>query len=202
MIIKKTVDIPKMSMNIFSHSSKHDRNVSCRIEPISRSVIATTLAPATKYLFMVIIGVFAITSRCKPSIERIFDKQKVRSQLIEIKKDYKVLGDAKSRLEHLSRNFDHIDRCFPVHGTSRVENYHIRRVLKRFLHYESSGRIITPADDPINHESCMKFVAFLVDTNHEFSNQESCMQCRKQLNVQIKSFKSRFPESIPEKRPT
>ena len=173
-------------MNICDHSSniwnkqlisKDDRNVFCRIEPISRSVIATTLASTTKYLFMVIIGVFAITSRCKLSIEKTFDKQKIRRQLIEINKDYKVLGDAKSRLEYLSRNFAHIDRCFSVHGTARVGNYHIRRVLQRFLHYESSGRMITPADNPINYESRMKFVAFLADTNHEFSNYEFGMQC-------------------------
>jgi len=76
-----------------TNKSTHDRNVSCRVELISKAVIGAALTPATKYLFRVIIVVFAIGNRYKAGIQRTISKQSIRRQLIEMKKDYKLQGD-------------------------------------------------------------------------------------------------------------
>ena len=49
--------------------SKQERNVSCCLDPISRSVITNILRSDTKYLFWVIITTFAIGNRFKGIIE-------------------------------------------------------------------------------------------------------------------------------------
>ena len=137
----------------------------------------------------------ALTNTFKGTIKKTANLQKIRGQLLDIKKDHKQLTDAKSSLESLSKNFDHIDQCFPVNETARDGNSHIRRILKRFLHYESSGRMKAPADDPINHANRMKFVVFLADNNHKFigwSDRESGMQCYEHLKVRFSSFSQDF----------
>ena len=54
--------------------------------------------------------------------------------------------------------------------------------------------MITHADDPINHENRLKFVAFLAD-----ANQESAMRCRRHLDVRFNSFRQDFLNQLLQK---
>ena len=106
-------------------SSKQDRNVSCRLYPITRTTLRSIIIPNTKYLIWVLIAMVALTNTFKGTIKKTVNLQKIRGQLLDIKKDHKWLTDAKSSLESLSKNFDHIDQCFLINETVRDGNSHI-----------------------------------------------------------------------------
>ena len=69
---------------------------------------------------------FAVTTARKPIVEIAYHNQKLKIQLRDMHKNDYFRGLAKERFEGLVKNFNHVDRCYNLHGTSEEQgNFHV-----------------------------------------------------------------------------
>ena len=155
-------------MNKITVNNKNDRTtVICRVEPVT-----TVIAKVAVFvpIFLAVQSVtYTLTMRIKPNVNLHRKMGELVRNDKNLKSDNHYRSNAGTSLEQMTKNWQHIDKCYPVHRVNRQtaeSNKHIRRLLKSFLHYEASGTVKIDRIDLLNHNERMKFIRFLQDQRY------------------------------------
>ena len=144
-----------------SHSNSHNVAITPPIQHVPPAV-----SNIERYLPSLVSLVYGLTVRIRRSVLHRRVIKELMDQHRNIAVDNTLRGKRERRSEHMVKNWDHIDVCYPVDGRNAAKNQKIRMLIKAFLNYESSGAVRTSPDDIYNHKGRMKFIRFLKHQRH------------------------------------
>ena len=151
-----------ISINTKNPSNQNDRTiVTCRVEPVTT---ARRITRVSVVLPMIAQITYSLATRIKPNVILNRKISELVKNYKELKSDSQFQVKIETSLNHMAEHWHHIDECYPIHQVNRKTaktNKHIRRMLKSYLHYESSGIVKIDPNDPLNHNGRIKFVRFI-----------------------------------------
>ena len=100
------------------------------VEPISatRTIV--------RYLPLLFSLTYSLTTGIKPSVQLIRQTNQWIRDYKRIKYDNEFRGKREKHSESIAKNWEHIDKCYPVHGVNQQiaeSNKHIRGMLNDFF---------------------------------------------------------------------